>query len=84
MALRSVLGTALDVTHETLILGESVLEFAPVPGLASVAALLLDIWEAVQLVEVRDRKKNNFFLHFCRKFLRWLTCNRRSVWAACA
>lgn len=40
------------MTHEALIIGEDALEFAPIPGLGAAAGILLNIWEAVQLVEV--------------------------------
>jgi hypothetical protein len=48
----SILDTALDVTHETLEIGSEVLQFAPVAGLGEAARVLLNIWNAVQLVEV--------------------------------
>ena len=48
----SILDTALDVTREALEIGQDILEFAPVPGLAEAAHVLVSIWNAVQLVEV--------------------------------
>ncbi|KAF8805001.1 hypothetical protein BYT27DRAFT_7193708 [Phlegmacium glaucopus] len=51
-AVVSALGTAADIAHETLYLGVEFLEFAPVPGLRPVAKLLLDIWDASQMVDM--------------------------------
>ena len=50
-----VVDTALDVTREVLEVGSEVLQFAPVAGLGEAARVLLSIWNAVQLVEVRYR-----------------------------
>ena len=47
-----VLGYTLDVLHEGLEVGAEVLEFAPIPGLAQAARVLLGIWDAVQMVDV--------------------------------
>ncbi|GJE89108.1 hypothetical protein PsYK624_052000 [Phanerochaete sordida] len=46
-----VVDTALDVTREALEIGQDVLQFAPVAGLAEAARVLTSIWNAVQLVE---------------------------------
>ncbi|KZS90817.1 hypothetical protein SISNIDRAFT_457444 [Sistotremastrum niveocremeum HHB9708] len=46
-AAKSVLGAALQLTHEALYISVDVLELAPVPGLAEVARTLLNIWDAV-------------------------------------
>ena len=48
----AVVDTALDVTREVLEAGSEVLQFAPVAGLAEAARVLVNIWNAVQLVEV--------------------------------
>jgi abelson tyrosine-protein kinase 1 len=50
----STLGYTLDAAHEVLEMGETVLRFAPFPGLAEAAHVLLSIWDAVQLVEVSN------------------------------
>ncbi|KAK7046148.1 hypothetical protein VNI00_007151 [Paramarasmius palmivorus] len=52
LAARSVLGTALDITHEALALSADMLEFAPVPGLSACARTLLLIWDSLQLVDL--------------------------------
>ena len=46
------MGTAGDVTHELLGLSVELLEFAPIPGLRAVAKTLLNIWDAVEQVDV--------------------------------
>ncbi|KAL0570529.1 hypothetical protein V5O48_011438, partial [Marasmius crinis-equi] len=48
----SVLGVAVDVTHEALTLSADLLEFAPVPGLSAVARTLLLIWDSLQMVDL--------------------------------
>lgn len=48
-----MLGTAGDVAHEALFMSVELLQFAPVPGLSSAALTLLNIWDALQLVDVR-------------------------------
>ncbi|EEB90296.1 hypothetical protein MPER_11513, partial [Moniliophthora perniciosa FA553] len=52
VAARSVLGTALDVTHEALVLSADMLEFAPIPGLSACARTLLLIWDSLQMVDL--------------------------------
>ncbi|ESK86494.1 hypothetical protein Moror_9860 [Moniliophthora roreri MCA 2997] len=52
MAARSVLGTALDVTHEALALSADMLELAPIPGLSACARTLLLIWDSLQMVDL--------------------------------
>ncbi|KAF8060214.1 hypothetical protein FPV67DRAFT_1513824 [Lyophyllum atratum] len=47
----SILGTAAGVTHEVMSTAVDLLEFAPVPGLASAARVLLNIWDALELVD---------------------------------
>lgn len=47
-----VVSTGLDITREVLGVGAEVLELAPIPGLATAARVLVDIWDAVQLVDV--------------------------------
>ncbi|KAG7086098.1 hypothetical protein E1B28_003613 [Marasmius oreades] len=51
-AVRAVLGTAVDVAHEALVLSADVLELAPVPGLSPAARTLLLIWDSLQLVDL--------------------------------
>lgn len=51
-AASSILGNALDVGHEALLLSQDLLEFAPVPGLQSIARTLLQIWDSLQLVDM--------------------------------
>jgi abelson tyrosine-protein kinase 1 len=51
-AAKSVLGTALLVTHEALTLSTDLLQLAPVPGLAEAARTLLNIWDALESVDV--------------------------------
>ncbi|TDL16725.1 hypothetical protein BD410DRAFT_807858 [Rickenella mellea] len=52
IALRSVLGDTLDITHELLSIGADTLKYAPIPGLQEVAHILLTIRDYLQLVEV--------------------------------
>ena len=49
----NVLGTASQVVHELLEVGVDVLKFAPIVGLEEAARTLLNIWDALQLVDVR-------------------------------
>ncbi|KAI0070864.1 hypothetical protein K474DRAFT_1607894 [Panus rudis PR-1116 ss-1] len=51
-ALRSTLSTAADVAHEGLLLSVDLLEFAPVVGLEAAARTLLQVWDAVQMVDM--------------------------------
>ncbi|KAK0451188.1 uncharacterized protein EV420DRAFT_1561339 [Desarmillaria tabescens] len=51
-AASSILGNALDVGHEALLLSQDLLEFAPVPGLQNIARTLLQIWDSLQLVDM--------------------------------
>ena len=46
------MGTVVDITHEALFIGVELLDLAPVPGLKPVAQLLLNIWDASQIVDV--------------------------------
>ena len=43
----------LEATHELLGISADVLQFAPVIGLAEAARVLVNIWDAVQTVDVR-------------------------------
>jgi abelson tyrosine-protein kinase 1 len=52
-AARAVLGTVADVAHEALLLSAELVELAPLPGLAPAAKTLLNIWDAMQDVDVR-------------------------------
>lgn len=51
-AIGGVLGTAASIGHEVLFTGVDLLPFAPVPGLQLVASVLLNIWDALDRVEV--------------------------------
>ncbi|CAL1697553.1 unnamed protein product [Somion occarium] len=51
-ALSTTLDTALDVTHEALVLSADLLKLAPVVGLEEAARTLLNIWDAVQMVDM--------------------------------
>ena len=42
----------VDAQHELLDLGSDALRFAPIPGLAEAARVLVTIWDSLQLVEV--------------------------------
>lgn len=46
------MGAAEDIGHEALVISSELLEFAPLPGLRVAAIALLDIWEALQMVDV--------------------------------
>lgn len=41
-----------ELAHTALVVGTKVLPFAPIPGLAEAADILLNIWDAVQMVDV--------------------------------
>ena len=47
-----MLGTASQVVHELLEVGVDVLKFAPIVGLEEAARTLLNIWDALQLVDI--------------------------------
>jgi hypothetical protein len=53
VAARSVIGTSLNITHQALVTGVDLLDLAPVPGLRAAALTLLNIWDALQKVDVR-------------------------------
>lgn len=40
------------MAHEALYFGVEVLDFAPIPGLATAAKTLLNIWDAFETVDV--------------------------------
>ncbi|KAI0364174.1 hypothetical protein BV20DRAFT_956762 [Pilatotrama ljubarskyi] len=48
----NVLGTATEVVHELLEVSVDVLRFAPIVGLEEAARTLLNIWDALQLVDI--------------------------------
>ncbi|KAL6299815.1 hypothetical protein BKA93DRAFT_569950 [Sparassis latifolia] len=48
----SIMGVAGDVVHEALLLSSDVVQFSPIPGLQVAARGLLDIWDALQLVDM--------------------------------
>ncbi|KAJ3573275.1 hypothetical protein NP233_g2522 [Leucocoprinus birnbaumii] len=52
VAIKSVLDVTLDVAHELLSVGSDFLEFAPIPGLSPAARALLEIWDAMQSVDL--------------------------------
>ena len=43
---------AASIGHEALFAGVDLLQFAPVPGLNTAGNILLNIWDAIELVEV--------------------------------
>ncbi len=51
-AVARILGNSGEVAHELLELGVDFLKFAPAVGLDMVARALLDVWDALQLVNV--------------------------------
>ncbi len=51
-AISGALGTAASIGHEALFTGVDLLKFAPVPGLELAGGILLNIWDAVEMVEV--------------------------------
>ncbi|KAI0701586.1 hypothetical protein C8Q76DRAFT_697968 [Earliella scabrosa] len=51
-AAANVLSTVGKVVHELLNVGTDVLWFAPIPGLEEAARVLLNIWDALELVDV--------------------------------
>ena len=53
-----MLGTASQVVHELLEVGVDVLKFAPIVGLEEAARTLLNIWDALQLVDVSPAHSN--------------------------
>lgn len=53
----------MDVTHEVVLQGADVLHFAPIVGLEDAARLLLGIWDALQLVEVRRLPLTSITFH---------------------
>jgi abelson tyrosine-protein kinase 1 len=54
-AAASVLDTAKLVAHEALFTGVDLLRFAPIPMLEIAGMTLINIWEALESVEVRTR-----------------------------
>lgn len=48
------MGAAAVLAHKTLLASVPALELIPVPGLTMAAKLLLNIWDAVQEVDVSD------------------------------
>jgi abelson tyrosine-protein kinase 1 len=51
-AIGGALGTAASIGHEVLFTGVDLLQFAPVPGLNTAGTILLNIWDAIETVEV--------------------------------
>ncbi|KIM89615.1 hypothetical protein PILCRDRAFT_812439 [Piloderma croceum F 1598] len=52
VAARSVIGTSLNITHQALVMGVDLLDLAPVPGLRVAALTLLNVWDALQKVDM--------------------------------
>ncbi|KAH8978454.1 kinase-like domain-containing protein [Lactarius hatsudake] len=50
-AIGGALGTAARIGHESLFAGVDLLQFVPVPGLELAGKILLNIWDAVEIVE---------------------------------
>lgn len=48
-----MLGTTGEIMHELLEVSVDVLRFAPIVGLEEAARTLLNIWDSLQLVDVR-------------------------------
>jgi hypothetical protein len=61
VAARSVIGTSLNITHQALVMGVDLLDLAPVPGLRAAAVTLLNVWDALQKVDVRIFSFSFFF-----------------------
>lgn len=55
-AIGSVLGTVAAIGHEALFVGVDLVHFVPVPGLEIAARTLLNIWDAVEMVEVSSSR----------------------------
>ena len=51
-AIGGALGTAASIGHEALFTGVDLLQFVPVPGLNTAGTILLNIWDAIEMVEV--------------------------------
>jgi hypothetical protein len=51
-AIGGALGTAASIGHEALFTGVDLLQFVPVPGLTLLESILLNIWDAIEMVEV--------------------------------
>ena len=51
-AIGGALGVAASFGHEALFSGVDLLRFTPVPGLELAGSILLNIWDAIELVEV--------------------------------
>lgn len=51
-AIGGALGTAASIGHEALFTGVDLLQFSPVPGLNTAGTILLNIWDAIEMVEV--------------------------------
>ncbi|KAF8257566.1 kinase-like domain-containing protein [Lactarius quietus] len=50
-AVGGALSTAASIGHEVLFTGVDLLQFAPVPGLNTAGKILLNIWDAIEMVE---------------------------------
>ena len=50
------MGVAAKVAHEGLFIGVDLLRFSPIPGLEIAGAVLLNIWDALELVDVSFRE----------------------------
>ncbi len=70
----NVLGTAGEVVHELLEVSVDVLKFAPIVGLEEAARTLLNIWDALQLVDVSPAPSSVFACSPCRRSTAWRAC----------
>ncbi len=70
----NVLGTAGEVVHELLEVSVDVLKFAPIVGLEEAARTLLNIWDALQLVDVSATYSSVFACSPCRRSTAWRVC----------
>ncbi|TFY77456.1 hypothetical protein EWM64_g6556 [Hericium alpestre] len=73
----SVLGTASMAAYDILRFGIQLLEFTPIPGLASVGQVLLNIWAAVEQVETNQHACERLAEHCAVivSFVREQVCN---------
>lgn len=58
------------MAHEILFAGVDLLRFAPIPGLELAGRTLLEIWDALEMVEVSVLPSRIFFDTFADEFLR--------------
>ncbi|VDB84672.1 unnamed protein product [Peniophora sp. CBMAI 1063] len=51
-ATASIAGAAVTIGHDALATGVDLLQLAPIPALSMAGSILLNIWEAVELIEI--------------------------------